>query len=233
MKRAISVTIGDDNLLWLKGQAGASQRQRQRGHRPPDPGGTGGRPDRCGRDPVRRRNDRSAGRRSGPRRGRTPTSGDSSIDRSAPDAGTRASPRAKGQTAWLSPRPPSQTPTRFCFTRPATPASGKAAAHFDRAEERRAIVYVPAAVMWEVALLARGARDQPSPAAAGLLRRPVHQSRLSAQRPDGRPDLRCRRPPLQPRSVRRAHLRRRARPPAPADHARHRYRRVGSGRVIW
>jgi PIN domain nuclease of toxin-antitoxin system len=34
----------------------------------------------------------------------------------------------------------------------------KAAAHFDRAEERRAIVYVPAAVMWEVALLSRGAR---------------------------------------------------------------------------
>jgi PIN domain nuclease of toxin-antitoxin system len=34
----------------------------------------------------------------------------------------------------------------------------RAAAHFDRAEERRAIVYVPAAVMWEVALLARGGR---------------------------------------------------------------------------
>ena len=34
----------------------------------------------------------------------------------------------------------------------------KAAAHFDRAEQRRAIVYVPAAVMWEVALLARGGR---------------------------------------------------------------------------
>ena len=26
MKRAISVTIGEDNLLWLKGQAGASAR---------------------------------------------------------------------------------------------------------------------------------------------------------------------------------------------------------------
>jgi PIN domain nuclease of toxin-antitoxin system len=34
----------------------------------------------------------------------------------------------------------------------------RAAALFDRAEDRRAIVYVPAAVMWEVALLARGAR---------------------------------------------------------------------------
>jgi PIN domain nuclease of toxin-antitoxin system len=34
----------------------------------------------------------------------------------------------------------------------------RAAAHFERAEERRAIVYVPAAVMWEVALLARRAR---------------------------------------------------------------------------
>jgi PIN domain nuclease of toxin-antitoxin system len=33
-----------------------------------------------------------------------------------------------------------------------------AAAHFERAEARRAIVYVPAAVMWEVALLARGGR---------------------------------------------------------------------------
>jgi PIN domain nuclease of toxin-antitoxin system len=34
----------------------------------------------------------------------------------------------------------------------------QAAALFDRVEARRAIVYVPAAVMWEVALLARGGR---------------------------------------------------------------------------
>jgi PIN domain nuclease of toxin-antitoxin system len=34
----------------------------------------------------------------------------------------------------------------------------RAAAHFDRAEERRAIVYVPAAVMWEIVVLARGSR---------------------------------------------------------------------------
>ena len=34
----------------------------------------------------------------------------------------------------------------------------QAAAIFDRVEARRAIVYVPAAVMWEVALLARGGR---------------------------------------------------------------------------
>ena len=34
----------------------------------------------------------------------------------------------------------------------------KAAAHFARAEQRRAIVYVPAAVMWEVGLLARAGR---------------------------------------------------------------------------
>jgi PIN domain nuclease of toxin-antitoxin system len=34
----------------------------------------------------------------------------------------------------------------------------RAAAHFERAEARLAIVYVPAAVMWEVALLARGGR---------------------------------------------------------------------------
>lgn len=34
----------------------------------------------------------------------------------------------------------------------------RAAAHFDRAEQRRAIVYVPAAVILEVALLARGGR---------------------------------------------------------------------------
>lgn len=34
----------------------------------------------------------------------------------------------------------------------------KAAAHFDRAERRLAIVYVPAAVMWEVGLLARAGR---------------------------------------------------------------------------
>jgi PIN domain nuclease of toxin-antitoxin system len=34
----------------------------------------------------------------------------------------------------------------------------RAAAHFTRAEERRAIVYVPAAVLWEVGLLARGGR---------------------------------------------------------------------------
>jgi PIN domain nuclease of toxin-antitoxin system len=41
----------------------------------------------------------------------------------------------------------------------ASPRLGRrAAAQFDRAEARRAIVYVPAAVIWEVALLARGGR---------------------------------------------------------------------------
>jgi PIN domain nuclease of toxin-antitoxin system len=34
----------------------------------------------------------------------------------------------------------------------------KAAAHFDRAEQRRAIVYVPAAVIWETGLLTRAGR---------------------------------------------------------------------------
>ena len=34
----------------------------------------------------------------------------------------------------------------------------RAAAHFARAEARKAIVYVPAAVIWEVSLLARGGR---------------------------------------------------------------------------
>ena len=41
----------------------------------------------------------------------------------------------------------------------ASPRLGRrAAAHFSRAEERRATVYVPAAVIWEVGLLARGGR---------------------------------------------------------------------------
>ncbi len=41
----------------------------------------------------------------------------------------------------------------------ANPRLGRrAAAHFDRAEQRRALVYIPAAVIWEVALLARGGR---------------------------------------------------------------------------
>jgi PIN domain nuclease of toxin-antitoxin system len=34
----------------------------------------------------------------------------------------------------------------------------KAAAHFGRAEQRQALVYVPAAVIWETGLLARGGR---------------------------------------------------------------------------
>lgn len=34
----------------------------------------------------------------------------------------------------------------------------RAAAHFARAEARQALVYVPAAVIWEVGLLARGGR---------------------------------------------------------------------------
>jgi PIN domain nuclease of toxin-antitoxin system len=34
----------------------------------------------------------------------------------------------------------------------------RAAAHFDRAENRRAIVYVPVAVIWETALLTRAGR---------------------------------------------------------------------------
>ena len=41
----------------------------------------------------------------------------------------------------------------------ASPRLGRrAAVHFTRAEERRAIVYVPMAVIWEVGLLARGGR---------------------------------------------------------------------------
>lgn len=41
----------------------------------------------------------------------------------------------------------------------ASPRLGRrAAAHFARAEQRVAIVYVPMAVIWEVGLLARGAR---------------------------------------------------------------------------
>jgi PIN domain nuclease of toxin-antitoxin system len=41
----------------------------------------------------------------------------------------------------------------------ASPRLGrKAGAHFTRAEERRALVYVPAAVIWEVGLLARAGR---------------------------------------------------------------------------
>ena len=41
----------------------------------------------------------------------------------------------------------------------ASPRLGKrAAAHFARAEAREALVYVPAAVIWEVTLLARGGR---------------------------------------------------------------------------
>jgi PIN domain nuclease of toxin-antitoxin system len=41
----------------------------------------------------------------------------------------------------------------------ASPRLGrKAAAHFTKAEARRALVYVPAAVIWEVVLLARGGR---------------------------------------------------------------------------
>lgn len=41
----------------------------------------------------------------------------------------------------------------------ASPRLGKrAAAHFARAESRNALVYVPAAVMWELTLLARGGR---------------------------------------------------------------------------
>jgi PIN domain nuclease of toxin-antitoxin system len=41
----------------------------------------------------------------------------------------------------------------------ASPKLGrKAARHFTRAEQGRALVYVPAAVIWEVGLLARGGR---------------------------------------------------------------------------
>ena len=41
----------------------------------------------------------------------------------------------------------------------ASPKLGKkAAAHFRRAEDREALIYIPAAVIWEVALLSRGGR---------------------------------------------------------------------------
>ena len=55
----------------------------------------------------------------------------------------------------------------------------KAAAHFDRAENRRAIVYVPAAVIWETALLTRAGRANlrrsPRDFFAALFSNPAYQ----------------------------------------------------------
>ena len=76
----------------------------------------------------------------------------------------------------------------------------RAAAHFERAEARLAIVYVPAAVMWEVALLARGGRASlrraPRDFFADLFSNPAYQP----VRPHARADLRRRRSALQSRS---------------------------------
>lgn len=77
----------------------------------------------------------------------------------------------------------------------------RAAAHFDRAEERRAIVYVPAAVMWEVALLARGARVNlrraPRDFFADLFSNPAYQAHdLTAAQIFDADDLRINRDPF-------------------------------------
>lgn len=77
----------------------------------------------------------------------------------------------------------------------------RAAAHFDRAEQRLAIVYVPAAVMWEVALLARGARANlrrtPREFFADLFSNPAYQPYdLSAPQIFDADDLRINRDPF-------------------------------------
>jgi PIN domain nuclease of toxin-antitoxin system len=77
----------------------------------------------------------------------------------------------------------------------------RAAAHFDRAEERRAIVYVPAAVMWEVALLSRGARitlrRAPRDFFADLFTNPAYQPHdLTAAQIFDADDLRINRDPF-------------------------------------
>lgn len=77
----------------------------------------------------------------------------------------------------------------------------RAAAHFDRAEERRAIVYVPAAVMWEVALLSRGARINlrrtPRDFFADLFTNPAYQPHdLTAGQIFDADDLRINRDPF-------------------------------------
>ena len=77
----------------------------------------------------------------------------------------------------------------------------RAAAHFDRAEERRAIVYVPAAVMWEVALLARGGRGSlrraPRDFFADLFSNPAYQPYdLTATQIFDADDLRINRDPF-------------------------------------
>jgi PIN domain nuclease of toxin-antitoxin system len=77
----------------------------------------------------------------------------------------------------------------------------RAAAHFDRAEARRAIVYVPAAVMWEVALLARRARINlrraPRDFFADLFTNPAYQPHdLTAAQVFDADDLRINRDPF-------------------------------------
>ena len=77
----------------------------------------------------------------------------------------------------------------------------RAAAHFDRAEDRRAIVYVPAAVMWEVALLARGGRASlrraPRDFFADLFTNPAYQPHdLTAPQIFDADDLRINRDPF-------------------------------------
>jgi PIN domain nuclease of toxin-antitoxin system len=77
----------------------------------------------------------------------------------------------------------------------------QAAAHFDRVEARRAIIYVPAAVMWEVALLARGGRvnlrHPPRGFFADLFSNPAYQPYdLSAAQIFDADDLRFNRDPF-------------------------------------
>ena len=77
----------------------------------------------------------------------------------------------------------------------------RAAAHFDRAEQRRALVYVPAAVIWEVGLLARGGRISlrraPRDFFADLFSNPAYQPHdLTAAQIFDADDLRFNRDPF-------------------------------------
>ena len=161
MRKAVSVTLRLDNLLWLRGQAAATPRgslsevldrivaeARSAGRgEPAAVRSVAGTIDLPEDDPMLDKADdyiRGVVRRLG---------------RPA-DARQRGSPRAKRRArAWLTRRRPcSDTHALIFHAAGGADSARRSAAYFAACERRQAILYIPVAVIWECALLARRGR---------------------------------------------------------------------------
>ena len=204
-RRAISITLESDNVTWLKGRAGAEGESvselidqlvtSARSGKRAGPARYRHRHDRHTMIPIRSSSGpmRRCVRRSPPRSGvQVPFgTGRPRIARKHESRERVADPECAV----------TDTHPLLFHAAGGSRLGPRAAAFFSRCERREAILYVPAAVMWECSLLARAARVNLRRSVRGFFRRPLQQSGLSTTRTGVRTNLPCRRAALHARPV--------------------------------